>query len=98
PAIRIYSGQAPAHYDEGVSPYTDALEGRWAIVTNTPLYAMGLRFAPGARADDGLIDVTAYRHGNWHRMISYYAGALLGLHPRRLSASSATGASFYLEA
>jgi diacylglycerol kinase (ATP) len=98
PRIRIYSGVAPEHSPGGRSPHTDAIEARWAVLTNTPLYAMGLKFAPGARADDGLIDVTAYRDGNWHNMVRYYGSALLGLHPRRVRASCATGVSFYLEA
>lgn len=98
PAIRVYSGQPPASGGTGELPAAEPVEARWAVVTNTPLYAMGLRFAPGARADDGVIDVTAYRYGNWHNMVQYYAAALLGLHPRRMSAMNLTGASFRLEA
>jgi diacylglycerol kinase family enzyme len=97
PPIRVYPGVAPEHTERGISPHVDAIEAKWAVVTNTPLYAMGLKFAPGARADDGLIDVTAYRNGNWHSMVRYYGSALLGLHPRRVSAVSEAGASFYIE-
>ena len=50
------------------------------FVANTPLYADRLRFAPGALADDGLLDVVCFRARSRWQMLMHYVRTRLGWH------------------
>jgi len=71
----------------GFPPITVTVDGRvlsddagMVFVLNTPLYGDGLRLAPGALGDDGLLDVVCFRtHSRWH-MLLQYVRARLGRH------------------
>ena len=49
-----------------------------ANVLNTPTYGAGLRFAPKARIDDGLLNVTLLEDLNIARILRLLPGLLLG--------------------
>jgi diacylglycerol kinase (ATP) len=59
-----------------------ATVGRWVFVTNVPRYAMGLRFAPQALGNDGLLDVSVFRRGSFWHGLRYLAGVISGYHLR----------------
>ena len=43
-----------------------------AVVTNTPTYGAGIRIAPAAKIDDGLLDVTFVGDLNWTRVLEAF--------------------------
>lgn len=50
------------------------------VVANTPFYGDRLRFAPGAKGDDGLLDVVCFRTpSRWH-VFAHYLRARAGRH------------------
>lgn len=56
------------------------ISARWAFVVNLPYYAGGLRIAPTARGDDGLLNVSTFGGGSlWHGL-RYVGYVLLGRH------------------
>jgi diacylglycerol kinase (ATP) len=57
--------------------------GTTAFVFNLPRYALGLPFAPSARADDGLLDLIVFRDAGPFRALHYLWMVLRGLHLRR---------------
>jgi diacylglycerol kinase family enzyme len=62
---------------------SEQLVGTSVLVFNLPRYALGLPFAPGARDDDGLLDVVVFRKpGPWHAM-RYLWLVFRGLHLSR---------------
>ena len=53
--------------DDGHGPRV--ISGSTVLFFNVPLYALGLSFAPGARDDDGLLDVVIFRKpGAWQAL------------------------------
>jgi len=95
-AVRRY-GYPEIRIRPGGSGNGNVLAGKWAIATNIPLYAMGLRFAPEARPNDGMLDVTAFPRGGWYQTTCFYLGMLAGMHPRRLHSKLTAGESFVVE-
>jgi len=71
----------------GFPPITVTVDGRLlsddggiVFVLNTPFYGDGLRLAPRAVGDDGLLDVVCFRtRSRWH-MLMHYVRARLGRH------------------
>jgi diacylglycerol kinase family enzyme len=60
----------------------ERLRGAQALVFNIPRYALGLPLAPGARPDDGLLDVYVFEHpGTWN-LFRYLAAVGLGCQDR----------------
>ncbi len=53
-------------------------EGSWLLVFNVPRYALGLRFAPGTRDDDGLLHYVLLRSGSRLAAPGLYLRAALG--------------------
>ncbi len=72
PELRVY-------WDHGANESTRAGSPsalvRWLFAFNLPCYGGGLRFAPQADANDGLLDICSFRRGSlWHGL--RYAGAV----------------------
>ncbi len=56
-------------------------EGRWIFVCNLPRYGWGVKIAPGASAQDGLLDCWIFRRGGlWHGLRYALAVQCGGLH------------------
>ncbi|MGD9721683.1 MAG: diacylglycerol kinase family protein [Pirellulales bacterium] len=72
PRLRVYCEGAPA----GTS-VDEPIVARWAFVVNLPRYAGGLQFAPDALGDDGLLDVSTFRHGSLGHGLWYLGHVLL---------------------
>jgi len=73
------------HY--GFPPISVTVDGRLltddagvVFVANTPLYADRLRFAPGARGDDGVLDVVCFRTRSRWQMVMHYLRVWRGTH------------------
>jgi len=58
------------------------VEGAQALVFNAPAYALGLRFAPDGKEDDGLLDWVVLERGGVAAALGFYAAAATGLLPR----------------
>lgn len=98
PEIRLYwrcleeqvndSSQAEEHSRER-SPLDsadwqsgDAMNARWAFVSNLPCYARGIPIAPDAHGSDGLLDVCAYNGGSWASGLKLLIHTMLRRHHR----------------
>jgi diacylglycerol kinase family enzyme len=57
-----------------------ALRARWVFAVNLPQYAVGLRIAPRALGNDGLLDVCTFRAGSLWNGLRYLGGVILGRH------------------
>lgn len=57
--------------------------GTCALVFNAPAYALGLRFAPDGRDDDGLLDWVVFQGRGALRLASFYYAVRRGTHLRR---------------
>jgi diacylglycerol kinase (ATP) len=55
---------------------------RWAVVTNLPRYARGLKFAPDAVGTDGLFDLCTFRQGSLLSGLKYLSGVFLHQHQK----------------
>ena len=64
PELRVYCGSE-------LGGETTALRARWSWIVNIPAYAGGLRFAPQALADDGILDVCTLARGGLMRALGY---------------------------
>jgi diacylglycerol kinase family enzyme len=53
---------------------------RLAVIMNLPMYAFGLRPAPAARADDGLLDLRLFERGSTFQMLRYMYMVARGRH------------------
>lgn len=60
----------------------ETLEGTTVFVFNLPCYALGLRFAPSARCDDGLLDLLVFREPGALRALHYLWLVFRGVHLR----------------
>ena len=75
PQLLVYSSADDEA--EGTSP---AAKARWLFAFNLPCYAGGLKFAPDASGDDGLLDVCTFRRGSpWHGL-RYLLAVVFGRH------------------
>lgn len=61
----------------------ETLVGATVFVFNLPRYALGLPFAPSARADDGLLDLIVFREPGAFRTLHYLWLVVRGLHFHR---------------
>jgi len=64
------------------SPVQHVISARFAFVMNVPRYALGLQFTPGARGDDGLLDLCAFRRGSFGWGLWYLSNLVLRRHGR----------------
>jgi diacylglycerol kinase family enzyme len=78
PAIQVQCLDPPEGSD---GTYPPPATTRWVFALNLPRYGWGLRLAPGARADDGLLDVCTFDRGSLWSGLRYVIAAQLGLHP-----------------
>lgn len=58
------------------------IQARFAFVVNVPRYALGLRFVPEAVADDGRLDLCAFRQGSFFHGLWYLGNLLIDKHRR----------------
>lgn len=63
--------------------HEETLTGTTVFLFNLPRYALGLPFAPGARDDDGLLDLVVFRNPGPFHALRYLWLVLRGLHLRR---------------
>lgn len=79
PEIHVeLAGPAANGAEESGPAYT----GRWVFVFNLPLYGWGLRFARGASASDGWLDLYCFYRGGFWAGIRYLMALELGWHHR----------------
>jgi diacylglycerol kinase family enzyme len=69
PEIRLWVDDAP-------SPAI----ARTAVITNVPIYALGLSVARCARGDDAMLDLRLFRRGSAFQMVRYLCNLALGTH------------------
>lgn len=85
PDLRVYCEPHVATADSEAASRTGVdrpvcLTAKWFFAVNLPRYAMGLRIAPEAAGDDGLLDVCTFGRGSlWHGL-RYLAGITFGWH------------------
>jgi diacylglycerol kinase (ATP) len=60
--------------------HEEELEGSTAFLFNLPSYALGLPFAPTARADDGLLDLLVFRRAGALQALRYLWMVVCGIH------------------
>jgi diacylglycerol kinase family enzyme len=60
--------------------HEEVLTGTTVFLFNLPRYALGLPFAPTARADDGLLDLVVFRNAGSFQALYYLWLVLWGLH------------------
>ena len=76
PELLLYSSPEDSS-PKGTLPIAKA---RWLFAFNLPCYAGGLKFAPAASGDDGLLDVCTFRRGSlWHGL-RYLLAVIFGRH------------------
>jgi len=80
PAISVTVDGRPIADDAGM-----------VLVANTPLYADGLRLAAKAVADDGLLDVAAFRARSRWQLLELFLAARLGRHMKHPRVAYAQG-------
>jgi YegS/Rv2252/BmrU family lipid kinase len=73
------------------------MAARLAIVVNVPAYAGRLGVAPGARDDDGLLDLRLFERGSALHMIRYVVMVLAGAHERLPDVRSIRASSVRIE-
>ena len=61
----------------------ERMTGAYALIFNIPRYALGLPIAPGARADDGLLDWVVFRKPGKFRLLGYIVSVLGRSHLQR---------------
>jgi diacylglycerol kinase family enzyme len=67
-------------HENGSTARSEVVACRWAFVVNLPRYAGGLRIAPHASGDDGLLDVCTFKEGSFWSGLRYLSGVMLGQH------------------
>ena len=77
PELRIECEIPVADSDES---RIERITARWAFVVNLPRYAGGLRIAPHACGNDGLLDVCTFKDGSLWSGLRYLSGIILGQH------------------
>jgi diacylglycerol kinase (ATP) len=58
------------------------IDARFVFVVNVPRFALGLRFVPEAKADDGQLDLCTFRGGSLFHGLWYLGNLLLDKHRR----------------
>ena len=68
--------------ESGASPAGNwtTINARFAFIVNVPRYALGLRFVPEAMADDGKLDLCAFRRGSFFHGLWYLGNLLIDKH------------------
>lgn len=79
-AIRSYEYPAVQVACRDATGEMRELTARWVFVVNVPRYAGGLAISPDAVADDGLLNVCAFREGSFLSGLIYLSGVLFGQH------------------
>ncbi|HUG67792.1 MAG TPA: diacylglycerol kinase family protein [Pirellulaceae bacterium] len=77
PELRVHC-EIPA--SDSTPARTQTITARWAFVVNLPRYAGGLRIAPDASGNDGLLDVCTFKDGSLWSGLRYLSGVILGQH------------------
>src|SRR5680860_512402 len=77
PELRVHC-EIPATESQAATAKT--ITARWAFVVNLPRYAGGLRIAPQASGNDGLLDVCTFKDGSLWSGLKYLSGVILGQH------------------
>jgi diacylglycerol kinase family enzyme len=77
PELRVHC-EIPA--SDSAPARTQKITARWAFVVNLPRYAGGLRIAPDAVGNDGLLDVCTFKDGSLWSGLRYLSGVILGQH------------------
>jgi diacylglycerol kinase family enzyme len=77
PELRVHC-EIPA--TDSNAARTETITARWAFVVNLPRYAGGLRIAPHASGNDGLLDVCTFKDGSLWSGLRYLSGVILGQH------------------
>ncbi len=78
PIWNALQGYSFAPIDVNIEETGERLRGAFAFAFNLPCYGMNLPIAPGARADDGLLDLWVFRRpGRWH-LLRYFGAVVLG--------------------
>jgi diacylglycerol kinase family enzyme len=78
-------------------PHERTVSGRFAFVINCPGYALGLQIVPGARGDDGLLDICTLRGGSFFHGLWYLGNIVLRRHPRLADCTLATARRVRIE-
>jgi diacylglycerol kinase family enzyme len=86
PEIRVWVDDAP-------NPRT----ARMAVITNVPIYALGLSVARCARGDDAVLDLRLFRRGSAFQMLRYLCNLALGTHERLWDVESLRGRKIRVE-
>ena len=82
PEIQVYCDES---CDGGAQQQSAPIPARWVFACNLPRYGWGLPLAPGAVANDGLLDLYTFSRGSLLNGLRYVAAAQLGGWHRRLS-------------
>ncbi len=97
PSLRAFLRSTPKIFRAVSADGLTSVSGSHLIVSNLPVYGFGLRFAPEAAPDDGLLDVRAFT-GTTRWQIFWHAVKLkLGLRLRADEVQRITAASLTLE-
>ncbi len=75
----------------------ESLCASWAFLFNLPVYGGGLRIAPHAIPDDGLLDLCAFRHGTFVHGLRYLGHVIRGSHHRLADCTTARLARVRIE-
>jgi len=94
PGSPVPLGSAASHGSHATSGPALA---RLVVVVNFPRYALGLRVAGGARADDGLLDVRLFERGSMFQMLRYFYSLWWSKHERLPDVNSLTTDELRLE-
>ena len=86
PEIRLWVDDAP-------SPRF----ARLAVITNVPIYALGMSVARCARGDDGMLDLRLFRRGSAFQMLRYLCNLALGTHEGLSDVESLRGRQIRIE-
>lgn len=81
--IRTYEyPELGVYYDETSNKGSESkcLAAHWFSVFNLPCYGGGLRFAPHALGNDGLLDLCGFRRKGFWRFLRYALAVYLGQH------------------
>ncbi len=77
PELRVHCEIPATDFD---AARTQTITARWAFIVNLPRYAGGLRIAPLAVGNDGLLDVCTFKDGSLWSGLRYLSGVILGQH------------------
>jgi YegS/Rv2252/BmrU family lipid kinase len=79
-ALAVTAGWRPLRYDLTIDGEPVAFVGHTVVVANCPWYGGGLRVAPTARLDDGLLDVVTVAALPRRRLVAVLAAMRRGAH------------------